>query len=427
MCVVFAFRRLFPAILFIIFITPTAFAQPIKIGFLYVFSGRLAHYGYAAKQGATLAIDDINSKGGILGRKVIGVYEDTKLDPATGVKAAEKLIKNERVDVLMGIVSSGVAKAVAPVANEYKVPLIITLAMTPDVTGKICNRYTFRVSLNGPQNLRCAAKLASGMDVKKWTTMGPDYLFGYQCWEYFQKYLKKLKPNATFVSNDKIAYAPVSTTEFGPYIDKVLKSGADGVLVSLYGGNLNDFIRQGWSKGLFDKKIKFLMNLAYSYDVLAGLGMDMPTGVWLGGLYWFENNSDPLNKRFVDAYKAKYRIWPDYNSSGAYSGVLAYAAAAAKAGSIDANSIVNALEGLTLDLPAGMVTIRAEDHQALMPAVWGKTGKYDPKLRSRTIKPLSVFQADKIIRPIDETECKRRVAKPAKPEEKNKTAGRNEK
>ena len=100
---------------------------------------------------------------------------------------------------------------------------------------------------------------------------------------------------------------------------------------------------------------------------------------------------------------------------------MAYAAAAAKAGSIEASGIVKALEGLTLDLPAGRVTIRADDHQALLPAVWGKTGKYDPKLRSRTIKPFKVFPADKIIRPIEETECARRVAKPTALEEKSKT------
>ena len=171
--------------------------------------------------------------------------------------------------------------------------------------------------------------------------------------EYFQKYLKQLKPQASFVTQDKIAYAHVSTTEFRPYIEKVLASGADGVLVSLYGGNLNDFIRQGWGLGLFDKNIKFLMNLSYSYDVLCGLGMDMPSNVWLGGLYWFENNNGSINKKFVEEYKARYRIWPDYNSSGAYSGVLAYAAAAAKAGSTEAGAIIKALEGLTLDLPAG--------------------------------------------------------------------------
>ena len=124
--------RLFVSVLLCVLITSaSAFSQPIKIGFLYVFSGRLAHYGYAAKQGATIAIENLNKEGGILGRKIIAVYEDTKLEPTAGIKAAEKLIRDERVDVLMGIVSSSVAKAVAPVANEYKIPLIITLAMTP--------------------------------------------------------------------------------------------------------------------------------------------------------------------------------------------------------------------------------------------------------------------------------------------------------
>jgi branched-chain amino acid transport system substrate-binding protein len=132
---------------------PTMSQEPIKIGFVYVFSGRLAHYGTGATQGAEIAMDEINKAGGVLGRKMVGVYADTQLKPEVGVEAATKLVVEEKVDVVMGIVSSGVADAVAPVMYQLRMPLIITLAMTPYVTGSKCNPYTFRISMNGPQNL----------------------------------------------------------------------------------------------------------------------------------------------------------------------------------------------------------------------------------------------------------------------------------
>ncbi len=287
----------------------TSMSQPtIRLGFVYVFSGRLAHYGYGAKQGAQMAMDEINQAGGINGRKLEGFFADTKLKPDVGVKAVTKLVREHQVDIVLGIVSSGVASAVAPVMNSLETPLIITLAMTPDVTGKICNPYTFRISMDGPQNIKGASILAAGMENKKWTTIGPDYLFGYQCWEYFQRYLKEKRPDVAFASKSEICYIPVTASDFTPAIDKIMKSDADAVLVSLYGGNLIDFIHQGNEKGFFTKERTVLMNLAYSAEVMLGLGLALPKGVWLSGLYWFEANSTPANLRFVAQYKKRYKF-----------------------------------------------------------------------------------------------------------------------
>lgn len=382
--------------------------DPVKLGFAYVFSGRLAHYGFGAKQGAELAIEEINNAGGVNGRKLVALYEDTRLDPKAGVQAVQKLVRQHDVDVVLGIVSSSVASAVAPAMNDMRTPLIITLAMTPDVTGKICNPYTFRVSQNGPQNVKSAAALAAETRATKWTTMGPDYLFGYQCWEYFQKFLSQLKPDAQFFDKSLIAYAPTVTTDLRPYIKKVIDSKPDGVLISLYGGNLVDFVRQATPMGFFEKVPVIIMNLAYSADVMYGLGLDMPKGIWLGGLYWFQGNSTPANEAFVQAYMNRYRFFPDYNAEGAYSGVKAYAAAAAKAGSFDKEAIIKALEGLTIDLPTGHVTIRAEDHQAVFDSVWGVSSDFNGRLRIRSLRPLKIFPGIQITPPVDETGCRLR-------------------
>ena len=404
-------RGLLPLLL-VLLVTPSLAAaqEPVKIGLIYTFSHRLAHYGFAAKQGAEMAIEDLNRRGGLLGRRVEAVYGDTKLKPDVGAKVAEQLVTDDRVDVVMGIVSSGVAKAVSPVMNELETPLIITLAMTPDVTGVVCNPWTFRVSLNGPQNIRGAAALASEMDVEQWTTMAPDYIFGYQCWEYFQKYLGQIKPDAKFARRVNTVYASVLTTDFVPFIKRLQNTGADGVLCSLYGGNLKDFIRQGNEMKLFDGKIKFLMNLAYSNDVLFSLGLDMPKGVWLSGLYWFQANKSKVNTEFVERYASRFRVFPDYNAHGGYAGVVTYAAAVKKAGTTDKEAVREALEGLTVDLPIGTVLIRAEDHQAVSDGVWGQTADYDPKWRARLLDPMRIFPGQRIVRPVEETGCNRRAA-----------------
>ncbi len=385
----------------------TAQEPPIKIGFMYVLSGTLANYGTSSRQGAELAIEELNAAGGILGRKVVALFEDTELKPQVGAAAAKKLVQQDRVDALMGIISSGVTVEVVKLMPELKVPLIISLAMTPDATGKLCNPYTFRVSMNGPQNIKCAAILASETNARKWTTIGPDYLFGHQCWDYFKTFLHQRVNNATFVSDSETVFTPTDETDFRKPIQKLQQSQPQGVLVSLYGKNLKDFIRQGAEMGIFDGKTEFLMNLAYSNDVLRPLRKDLPKGLWLGGLYWFQAVKNTTNDNFVQSYFDRFKAFPDHNPAGAYAAVKAYAAAVEKARSTKPEEVIKALEGLTMELPQGNVTIRAEDHQAAYDGVWGKTAEYSAKWSGRMLEPLRIFPASEIAVPVNETGCTR--------------------
>jgi branched-chain amino acid transport system substrate-binding protein len=378
--------------------------KPVKIGFVYIMSGPFATYGQFAKQGAELAIDEINKAGGINGRKVEALFEDSTGKPDVGIRVIRKLVYENGVDVVMGLDSSGVAAAVAPVMPELKTPLIITHAATPDVTGSKCNRYTFRISLNINQNLTMAAVIAADLKAKTWTTAGPDYSFGHQSWEYFQQYLSKKKPDAVFLPASDVAFSPAATTDFSAFITKIMNSKADGVLVSLWGGNLIDFVRQAGDMGFFDGRREVLMTLGAATEVLYALKDKMPEGIWVGTRYWFEANDTPLNKAFVDAYLKRFNVYPSYNAHGAYGAVKAYAAAAAKAKSVDKEKIVSALEGLSIELPVGKITIRPEDHQAVTDGVWGKTAA-DPKMPIRILKPIKAFAGKDITPPASESGC----------------------
>jgi branched-chain amino acid transport system substrate-binding protein len=379
--------------------------KPVKIGFVYIMSGPFATYGQFAKQGAELAIDAINKAGGINGRKVEALFEDSSGKPDVGIRVIRKLVYENEVDVVMGLDSSGVASAVAPVMKELKTPLIITHAATPDVTGTNCNRYTFRVSLNINQNIAMASAIAAEMKAKTWTTAGPDYSFGHQSWEYFQKYLSKKKSDAVFLPTADVAFPPAATTDFSAYVTKIMNSKADGVLISLWGGNLIDFVRQAGDMGFFDGKREILMTLGAATEVLYALKEKMPEGIWVGTRYWFQANDTPINKAFVDAYLKRFNVYPSYNAHGAYGAVKAYAAAAGKAKSVDKEKIVDALEGLSIELPVGKIFIRPEDHQAVTDGVWGKTAA-DPQMPIRILKPIRAFAGKDITPPVEETGCK---------------------
>ncbi len=379
-------------------------AKPIKIGFVYIMSGPFSTYGRFAKQGAELAIDEINHRGGILGRPVKGYFEDSTGKADVAVRAIRKLVYQEGVDVLIGLDSSGVAKTVVPLIPEMKTPLIITHAATPDVTGNVCNKYTFRTSVNLSQNVKAAALIAAQGKARRWSTIGPDYAFGHQSWEYFKTFLKESKPDATFVADDQAAFSPIKTTDFSSYITKLMNAKPDGVLVSLWGGNLIDFVRQASKMGFFNSGCQVLMTLGAATEVLYALGDKMPEGIWVGTRYWFLGNDSPVNVAFRNAYKKRFGQYPSYNAHGAYGAIYTYKAAVEKAKSADKDAVVAALEGLSIELPVGRITLRPGDHQALTVATWGKTAA-DPDYPIRILKPIKIFPADQVTPPVEKTGC----------------------
>jgi len=379
-------------------------SSTVKVGFTYIMSGPFSAYGQFAKQGAELAIEEINGAGGINGQMVEGFYEDSTGKPDVALRAIRKLVYQDKVDMLIGLDSSGVAKTVVPSIEKMQTPLIITHAATPDVTGSVCNKYTFRISLNLSQNVKAAALLAKETGAKKWTTVGPDYAFGHQSWEYFEKYLKDLNLEATFMPKDEVAFPPFKTTDFSAYITKVMASKPDGVFISLWGGNLIDFVRQAGSMGFFNGDFEILFSLGAATEVLTALGDKMPEGLWVGTRYWFLANDSAMNKKFSDDYYKKYGAYPSYNAHGAYSAVYAYKAAAEKAKSIDKMAIVNALEGLKMEIPTGMIEFRKGDHQAVTDAHWGKTAA-SADFPHRILQPIKIFKGQEVTPAVSDSGC----------------------
>jgi branched-chain amino acid transport system substrate-binding protein len=369
--------------------------KPVKLGFAYIMSGPLAVYGQFAKQGAELAVDEVNQQGGILGRKVEPFFEDEAGKADVGIRVVRKLVYDDGVDAVIGLDSSGTAEGVAPIMPELETPLIITHAATPHVTGEKCNAWTYRISLSLPQNIGIAARLAQDLPAKRWTTVGPDYAFGHQSWEFFKAELGRRKPDATFLADADAAFPPTKTTDFSPYITKVMASDADGVLISLWGGNLIDFVKQATDLGFFQKKKHLLFTLGAATEVLEALKDKMPTGHWVGTRYWFLANDSALNKSFVERYKKRFGVYPSYNAHGAYAAVMTYKAAAEKAKGTDKKAIARALEGLSLEVPVGKITIRPEDHQAVQDGTWGVTAA-DKGFDIRILKPMKTFPGSEI-------------------------------
>ena len=392
-------------------LTVPAFAQsnPIKIGLIHVLSGPMQTWGLVSVRGAKMAADEINAKGGINGRKVVVVAADSKLKPDIAVKEVTRMVKEEKVDIVIGTVSSAVAKKITPLMNNLECPLIVTHAMTNDITGSLCNKWAFRLTWSNSQCYKSAALLAKDSGRKKWISVGPDYGFGQESWKQFSTYLKELVPD---VSYEEPIFTPVSTKDWSKVLDRIRKSPTDGVMLSLWGDNLKSFIRQGMkTTELFKSGKLILCPVGGSAEVFINLGiMDMPQGIVFGAPYWFDAYDNPANNKFVSDYRKLSRSAkapPSYAASIPYSAVKIYKNAVEKAGTTDKASVAKALAGLVVDnLPVGTVTLREGDHQAIFTVVFGQSEGIDTVSKIlRNMSHFRYFNGEDVTPPVAECGC----------------------
>ncbi|GGY61533.1 ABC transporter substrate-binding protein [Marinobacter zhanjiangensis] len=377
--------------------------EPIRFGAIYILSGSAATYGEFAQRGIDLAVEEINDSGGILQRQVEVLYEDSQGKAATAIQAARKLAYQDNVDALLGLDSSGVAQGMVPTVPELQKPFIITHAATPDVTGNLCNEFTYRISVNVPQNQKAAAMIAAETDAKRWTTIGPDYAFGHQTWEYFGNYLKEMKPEVELM--EQTAFPRFGAEDFTPFINGIMDADPEGIIISTWGGDLVNFIRQANNLGFFDQGYEVMFTVGAATEVLDALGDQMPEGVWLSTRYWYDAYDNEANTRFVEAYLDEYGSAPSYNSEGAYAAIYAYKQAMEAAGTTDGPAVAKALSGMTMEAPNGTVTFRPGDHQAMVSPNWGISGPMHPEHGIRTLTDIRVFDPEEVARPVEETGC----------------------
>ena len=373
-------------------------SQPVRIGAMYLLTGGFATYGEFARDGIKIAQEEINAAGGINGRPVEVIFEHE----GEPVQTARRLVLQENVDFLLGIDSSGNAEALVPVIPELERVLMVTHAASPKVTGDLCNQYVFRCSVNGPQNSAAGAEIAAKEAYQKWTTIGPDYAFGRQSWEFFQKALQQRKSGVKFLN--QTAFPKLGAQDYNSFIVTLQNTGADAIWCSLWGNDLVNFIRQAGDFGLFDK-FPIYMELGAAMEVLTALGEQMPTGQWVGTRYWWQTPDTEVNRNFVQKFRQRYNSYPSYNAENAYVGLHLLAAAANDAGTTETKAVIKALEGRQYLAPMGELIIREQDHQAIVDITWGKTvesKEYD----FHVLKPIQVVKGDLVTRELSVTGCK---------------------
>jgi branched-chain amino acid transport system substrate-binding protein len=373
--------------------------RPIKIGVMFVMSGPMAGYGKHGMQAVQLAVDEINAEGGMMGRKVQAIYEDTKLQAELAAQIAEKFIRADGVQFIIGPTSSGVAVAVSKVANDRRRILVLTQAAADSLTGAQFGRYQFATLSNAMMHSRAGAYYVAPKGYKRWMCIGPNYNYGWDSWSRFKAKLKELQPDVEFIGE---LWPKLTEPDFAPFIQKILEAKPDAVWSPLWGMDAVNFIRQGLPLGLFDG-VKFAFPDGAALETLIPLGKEMPEGIYAASRYFFLTPDSDMNRKFVKAYKDRFKEYPDYMAEETYAGVYFLKAAVERARSADSQMIIKAVEDAPFawETPEGWKIMRKEDHAVVEDVIWGETA-FSPEYGFAVLKNIQSIQAEQICRTPDE-------------------------
>ena len=349
---------------------------PVKFGHITIQSGPGAILGLPSLKGHTLAAEEINAAGGLLGKRKIGtISADEAAGPEATVKEVKRMKLVDRIDYFSGVIAAHNQLAVGPVVEELKLLTIMTEGCIDKLFEiEVPNpRYLFGMtnilSADGVTTALAVAK--AWPDVKRIAVINPDYAFGRWFQLHFDAARAKLLPGSEIVSEAWVPFP--NTQDFTSHITKTAAARPDLVVTSMWGGMYVAFYKQALGHGLF-QRARLAGNINFGV-VPQAIGKDHPEGAIAGvhSNYHFTyapGSASAANKRFVEAYLRRWNEYPSYAAEAAYTGLYLFKTAVEKAnrtvggGWPDDEAIIKQFEGLSIEAPAGLVTVRKEDHRA---------------------------------------------------------------
>jgi len=385
------------------FIVSALGEETVKIGLDNPLTGTYAALGKNELIGAQLAVEQINAKGGILGRKVDLLVEDsTSGDAGTAVQKARKLIERDKINFLLGNVNSALALALAQVAAEKNTLMVVPGGHTDAVTGKDCRWNVFRVCNTTRMETNSIAKLLFDKYGKKWHFITPDYAFGHTLQQGFEASLKQLGGTETGAD-----LSPLGTTDFSSYLIKAQAADPDVIIFLHAGDDMVNVVKQAVQFGL-DKRFH-LAGAQQELEVLNGLPPEARVGSWVFEWYWNQPKTPHVADFVSTVRKRSGGKVPTARTWFGFAAAWTCALAANGAKSLDTSAMAKALRGMKLPPEIALMPhdafFRDGDNQ-LMPTLFvghaQAKGEQDPE---------DLFVVDAFVKgeeaalPVSETGC----------------------
>jgi branched-chain amino acid transport system substrate-binding protein len=350
-------------------------AEPIKIGQVVDVTGALEAYAKQSINGFQLGLE-YATKGtmNVLGRPLQIIIKDTQGKPDVGKQMLTEAFKDDKVDLAVGGVSSAVALAMLPVAQEFKKVLIVEPAVADSITGSDWNRYIFRTGRNSSQDAVSNAVTIAKPGVLI-ATLAQDYAFGRDGVKAFKE---AAEANGAKVVHEE--YAPINTTDFTAAVQRIIQALKDKkgekYLFIIWAGKGNPF-------SIAEMKLeeKYGIRISTGGNILAALALYKPLVGMKGAIYYYyEIPKNPMNDWLVKEHQKRFDSPPDFFTCGGFSAAMAVVSGLTKAGATDSEKLIAAMEGMHFETPKGEMVFRPEDHQALQ-SMYAFKIKVDPNVK----------------------------------------------
>jgi branched-chain amino acid transport system substrate-binding protein len=333
-------------------------AGTIKIGMPLALTGPLGSVGQQQKRGAEFHTKLLNEKGGLLGRKVELLIEDTVGNPATCVRKAQEMVERHDCRLFTGITLSSEALAIVPKLAEWNSIFISSDNGDGRLTAESFVPNFFRANTSGPMGTRAVSLyLKEEAKLQKFYAIGLDYAWGHNSVQVFENEIKRL--GREFLGK---VFAPTGTKDYSTYVTKIRQSGADAVYTVLAGDDNNAFLAQAGQYQLASKMAMLAEQLELSAMRAVG---DACLGMIVSSRYAFTIDN-PKNKEFVASWRKEHNgLVPDQFEGEQWQCQQVFQAGITKAGSIEADKLRPALEDIVIDDIKGKVHMRKCDHQGV--------------------------------------------------------------
>jgi branched-chain amino acid transport system substrate-binding protein len=347
--------------------------------------------GEASFRGIALWTDEVNKRGGLLGRKVESVTRDTLGKPEEAARFARDYAANG-FDFIFAYGSSAEAFAVAAISRDIKKPVFTALEATeftadPKVRSPYCFRGARDCLLDNIVSGKYAAQKSKELGLTRWYTIGADYAYGRDSVSTFLEFLKKDSPKVEIIGQ---GWPKLGEPDFTPHITALTNAKPHAVYVVLYAGDLVTFAQQGTMYGVFDQTKLFIKDFM-EYQVLEAITKalgKLPAGMYGGTRYLRTFPDVKENNDFCDAYAKAYGGNRPLNWSWEnYTSCLLLEEAVKKAKTTDTEAVLKTLKDLSVKAPTGVgkngaVTMRGRDNQLIYYAMgWGNTVSQEPYLK----------------------------------------------
>lgn len=351
-------------------------AEPIKFGMPNALSGHGAAYAVPMVKGAEVAIEEINQRGGILGRPVELVVRDHKGKAEVATRQAEELITKEKVDFLTGTIYSSCALAISAVAKRHKVLFIDGGCRSTSLTEDDGHPYVGSISIDTVYEGRAMAMFDANTANKTYWIIGSDYAYGRSAVQYFKEWIKKIKPDSEILGE---TWVKMGETEFTTPIGAIVRAKPDMLVSVLISSAFQSFALQAKPYGLFDKPV-IAVPIVGQTELMRPLGKNFPDGVICSTKYIQGVLNTPSAVAFEKRYLASTgeKFVPAFAADG-YIEIWLLATAIEQAGSTDTDKVIAALKGLYMETPKGTLVMRDFDFKTNLGEWWG-VSKYDSSL-----------------------------------------------